>query len=276
MIGNITKGAGFSGTLKYDMEQEGAELLDTNCASDTPEGIAREMREIANQNPRCTRPVFHTSLSSPTGERLTDDKWREVASDYMKEMGYGDSQYAVTRHTKAKHDHIHIVCNRVKQTDFSVVKDSNDYKRQETTLRALEQKHGLKLLDKEAGKSAEDGYAASLRTRIDLAMRESKGNRAAFLASCERQGVKPILNQSATTGRISGASFTDASGDGKVIKGRDLGKQYSWPALEKRLQSESEDGGRGGSGKPQSRSAAPAPKSLKKAALNHLRAELEM
>jgi hypothetical protein len=126
----------------------------------------------------------------------------------------------------------------VKQSDFSVVKDGNDRHKSQEALREIEQKHGLQVVEKGHGQSADKGYAAGMRQKIDASLKQSGGNRQKFLEGCEQRGVKPILNESKTTGRISGISFQD--GSGKVITGRDLGKKYSWHGLEKRLDSQKE------------------------------------
>lgn len=236
MISHISKGAGFGGACAYVEEKSGAQVIDSNMASDNPSDRAREFQSIASQNPRCTRPVFHASLSAPEGEHLTDDQWRAVGSDYMRGMGFGDSQYVISRHTDTEHDHIHIVANRVKQSDFKVVSDKNDQRKTQTVLREIEQKHGLQVVDKSHGKSDENGQAADLRQHIDASLKASGGDRAKFAESLSQQGITPIFNESSTTGRVSGVSYKTEGG--KVIKGRDLGKNYSWPSTEKRLAAE--------------------------------------
>lgn len=247
MISHISKGAGFGGACGYVEEKAGARVIDSNMVSDNPQDRAREYQSIASQNPRCTRPVFHGSLSAPPGEKLTDNQWRAVGQDYLRGMGFEDSQYTISRHVDTEHDHIHIVANRVRQSDFRVVSDKNDQRRTQTVLREIEQKHGLQVVDKSHGKSDENGQAADLRSRIDASIKTSGGDRAKLAKSLEAQGIKPIFNESATTGRVSGISYKTEGG--KVIKGRDLGKNYSWPATEKRLAAEQQHSSGQGKGK---------------------------
>lgn len=235
MIDNITKQGSFKVVVGYTEEKDGARLLDTNTAASSPAERAREMQAISDQNPRCTKPAFHASISAAPGEHLTDDQWREVGRDYLNEMGFKDNQYTITLHTDGGCEHIHIVANRVNQSDFSVVKDSNDRYRGMQAMRNIEQKYGLQEVKNGHGQSDEKGYAAGLRKDISAAAKESGGDRAKFLAGCEKRGVKPILNQSKSTRHVSGVSFQKDGG--KVIAGRDLGKGYSWAGVNKKIES---------------------------------------
>jgi hypothetical protein len=125
-----------------------------------------------------------------------------------------------------------------------VVSDSHDYKRQETLMRSLEQKYSLSQVipsKKASRKALSKGEIehvlrigkASVRTRlqefIDNALK-GKSTLREFVSRLMQDGVATKLNQ-ASTGRISGISF---SLDGVALKGSDLGKAYTWNALQKR------------------------------------------
>lgn len=236
MISHIEKGGGFGGVCRYVEEREGAQVIDSNMSSDDPTSRAREFRAVAEQNPRCKTPVFHASLSCPPGERLTDEQWRAVARDYMQKMGFSDCQYTVVRHTNTPHDHVHIVANRVRMTDYKVVSDKHDRARSHAALREIEKKYGLQIVSKGQEINQTDGYAAGLRARVDASVKASR-DMPGFIKQCQLRGVDIKLNQSKSTGRISGMSFSSGK-DGKVIKGRDLGKSYSAPAITGRIESE--------------------------------------
>jgi hypothetical protein len=233
MIGNIVKGAGFGGACRYTEEKDGAKVLDSNMAANDPDSRAREFQAIASQNPRCKKPVFHASLSAPAGEKLTDEQWAKVGQAYLKGMGFDDHQYCVTRHTDAEHDHIHIIANRVKQSDFAVVKDSNDRQHSQEVLRGIEKEHGLQVVEKNHGKSQEDGQAAMMRKLIGEATMAAHGKQSVFLKELDARGIKPILNKSKSTCLITGISYQ--LDDGKVIKGSQLGKTYSWHGVQNRI-----------------------------------------
>ncbi len=104
---------------------------------------AAEFRVSAELNPRVKRAVYHASLSLPHEEHLTDARWRALADDYRKGMGFTDCQYTVYRHSSREHDHVHIVASRVGIIDGKTVSDSWDYAKSETLIRELEKKYSL-------------------------------------------------------------------------------------------------------------------------------------
>ena len=84
------------------------------------------------------------SLNLPyeDSNKLSDEKFSNLARGYLEGMGFDENQYIIYKHFDQDHLHIHIVANRV---NFSgnVVSDSHDYKRSESLIRKLEQKYNL-------------------------------------------------------------------------------------------------------------------------------------
>ena len=73
---------------------------------------------------------------------MSDEKWCDVAYDWLDGMGFTNNQFIISRHTDTEHPHIHILVSRI-SLDDSVVSDSQDYKRQKVIMRKLEKEHGL-------------------------------------------------------------------------------------------------------------------------------------
>lgn len=242
MIGKIIKGTGFRGTLEYNLRQEKGYLLETNMAGDDPRSLAQEFGQIRALRPNLTRAVCHAMISLPPGESLSDAQWRDVSKQFMDHMGFTENQYVAVRHTDTEHQHMHLIINRVTLSG-EVVSESQDYKRQEVLMQQLEEKYDLTRAtpSKEASrKSLSKGEVEhALRTgersvRVRLQNIVSKTLEAVkkletFTALLARQGVEVRLNQ-ASTGRISGISF---SLEGVAMKGSDLGKGFTWSALQK-------------------------------------------
>lgn len=118
MIGNSVKGRGFRGCLNYNLNpKKEAEVIGGNMAGQTPRELAAEFGEVWHLNQRVKNPCWHVSLSAVPGERLTPEQWNEVADRYLDQMGLDRDrhQYVVIRHHDTKHQHVHIVANRVDQ-----------------------------------------------------------------------------------------------------------------------------------------------------------------
>lgn len=230
MIGRISMGNGFKGALEYDAK-EGSELLATNCASTTPKAMAREMRIVVNSNAHCKKPVFHTSLSLPKSDKLTNEQWQKVGERYLELMKFEGHQFAITRHSDSKHDHIHICVNRVNLETGKAWSDSKSKYREMATLRQIEKEFGLTKVDK-TFESKKNGKFEALKNKIDNSLKTANGDFTKFKTDLEKSGVRTIENRSESTGRISGLSFRSEAG--KVFKGSQIGKGYSVNGLQAR------------------------------------------
>lgn len=237
-IGKITTGSSFGGVVRYASQKDGAKVLDTNLAGASWQGQAAEMEAMAASSNRCTTPVFHASLSASPGEHPTDEQWVKAASVYKKEMGFSDEhQFILIKHSDREHDHVHLIMNRVDQSGKAVSMQHN-FQRSKEAMRTAEREAGLQAY---AGKVSERGQGrmVELRSQIDEAMRDAPSLET-FKARCRASGLDVIENRASGTGRLSGLSF-QASSDGKVWKGSEIGKGYSLNGLQKRgLRLESE------------------------------------
>lgn len=230
MIGRISMGNGFKGALEYDTK-EGSELLATNCASTEPKAMAREMRIVANSNSHCKKPVLHTSLSLPKSDKLTNEQWQKVGQRYLELMKFEGHQFAITRHSDSKHDHIHICVNRVNLETGKAWSDSKSKYREMECLRKIEKEFGLTKVDK-TFEAEKNGKFELLKNSIDNSLKTANGDFTKFKNDLEKSGVRTIENRSESTGRISGLSFQ--SERDKVFKGSQIGKGYSVNGLQAR------------------------------------------
>ncbi len=230
MISNITSNNA-SSALNYAMQKGGADMLTVHgMYGETAEQLAAEMRAISDTR-NIKNPVMHISLSLDGNERGSDDQWRIAADTVLKNMGFdlSKSQYVLVRHNDAKHDHVHIIANRV-QLDNSLVSDSHTYKRGMEATRAAEIAAGLTVLTKDHQPS-QKGKIYDLKKTIDNALFQHK-NYEQFKNKLNENGINIIENRSKTTGYLSGLSYELAE-SGQVWKGSNLGKAYSLAGLEK-------------------------------------------
>jgi hypothetical protein len=243
MIANQVKGRGFGGTVAYVLGKDGAERIGGNMLGENTQELTAEFSESRKLKPLVHRAVYHTSLSLPAGERLSNDKWNAVAGRYLNEMGFQGSQYLVVRHTDTPHDHIHLVASRIRMTDGSVVSESRDYQRSEGVLRGIEKDYGLTRVTP----SREVEHRAPSHGELELARKGIPSTRlrlqglvdgaihdrptmTTFLGRMEASQVSVIPNQ-AKAGHISGVTFLL---EGEPMKGSDLGRGYTWAGLQKR------------------------------------------
>ena len=77
MIGSNTKGCGFGGLLGYLLDTRRGRILDSNLGHETPAGMAREFRAIANRRPTAQKVVRHFATAEDGAQ----------ASDLPSRMG---------------------------------------------------------------------------------------------------------------------------------------------------------------------------------------------
>jgi Relaxase/Mobilisation nuclease domain len=143
MIGKQTKGRGFRKLLDYLESREEAKLIGGNMSGRNARELAREFKLSRQLNSDADRVVYHVSLSAAKDDKLDDEKWGEIGSRYMKEMGFDANQFVIFRHHNTDDDHIHIAASRIRMDTGLVVHDSWDYVRSEKVLRQIEQDYEL-------------------------------------------------------------------------------------------------------------------------------------
>lgn len=152
MIQKQRVGKQFGGVVRYCLNQsrelghQGAHVIATDLAGRSARELTRELEFLASANPRVRNVVYHCSLRLAPGERLSDERWRQVSRDYLERMGFGNAPYLVVAHPAARHDatagHVHLIASRV-DYDGRCVSDSWERYRSNRIVRELEREHGL-------------------------------------------------------------------------------------------------------------------------------------
>ena len=250
MIAKQVQGSDFRKVLDYVHNKSGARLIGGNTIAKEPDSLAAEFRVSSNLRRKVSKCVYHASLSVSPAEKLSDRRWVEIASSYLKGMKFDENQYAVYRHTDTKHDHIHIIASRIRIIDGSAVSDSWQHRRAEVLVRQLEQQFGLSQTRcswekrKRSPKTGEIRRQrrtgeVNKRSQLQLEIAQSLKNTPSleeFMSRLEAKGISVRLRKS-KEGKIEGISF---GLDGVAFQGRQLGKDYSWTSLEPLFTAESE------------------------------------
>lgn len=234
--------------MKYNqnkVDKGEAIVLDTNLSSESVIKQTKEFNIVRQQKPNLSKAVYHVSLNLPyeDANKLSDEKFSNLAIDYLEGMGFNENQYIVYKHFDVEHSHIHIVANRV---NFSgnVVSDSQDYKRSEALIRKLEQKYNLsELIRKEESNVLSKGEIEKCLRTGDVPERLELQNILTeilnqnllmkdFIEKLSLKGVNVKINQSLTTGFISGISFEYK---GTFYKGSKIHKKFSWNNIKTKI-----------------------------------------
>lgn len=151
MIAKIGKGSNLYGALAYNLQKvdkEQGKILFTNKMMETTNGIysvkqllkSFELHLIANRNTE--KHTLHVSLNPDPNDIVSDDRFRQLAQDYMLQMGYGEQPFVVFKHTDIDRTHIHIVSVCVDE-EGKKISDRFEKRRSMKLCRDLETKYGL-------------------------------------------------------------------------------------------------------------------------------------
>lgn len=250
MKAKVVRGKGFKGVLDYvldtgDVKGKEPEIVGGNMRGLTPNKLAREFGKTRELRPEIKRPVWHCSLSLPSKEWLTAEKWKKIADDFMVKMGFKDNAFTVIRHKDTDHDHVHIVASRINQTG-EIWYGRFEAKTAIKATHALEKEHGLTLtkeLPKErpevapltsneifqALRTGEEPPKQRLQRLLDAALKTPKTS-VELAELLTLAGVEVRVNL-AKTGKMNGYSFDLG---GVHFKASDLGKAYGWAGLQKK------------------------------------------
>ncbi|EBT4106541.1 relaxase, partial [Salmonella enterica] len=210
--------------------------------------LTDEFKTVSSFRQDIKKTDFHAFLSLPKGEKLTDEKWQEIAKDYLKEMNIDieKHQYICVRHKDTDQDHIHIVANRV-GLDGSVWLGQHSAFNTIAACERLEVKHDLTITQGLKGSKSE--VSAPTKNEIEQALRTGekparivlqnalqaamlgKPDLQTFIDRMQAVGIEPWFNV-ASTGNVAGCSFS--VGD-VAFKGSQLGKKYSWNTIKTKV-----------------------------------------
>lgn len=151
MIAKIGRSGNLYGALAYNqlkVEHEEGQILFANKIIETASGhysvaqLARSFAPYLMANRNTEKHALHISLNPDPKDRVSDDRYGEMAEEYMREMGYGEQPFVVFKHTDIGRSHIHIVSVCVDEQGRKI-SDRFERMRSMKVCRELERKHGL-------------------------------------------------------------------------------------------------------------------------------------
>ncbi|MEO1376644.1 MAG: relaxase/mobilization nuclease domain-containing protein [Cyanobacteria bacterium J06635_10] len=245
MIGKIKKGKGFAGLTKYILEKEGAELICTNLAGETPQDFYRQLGATKQLNCKVRSPVSHISISFPWNEKPIDEELEEIVEETLLGMGFEKNLYFAASHDDCNHFHLHIAASRI-NIDGECISDWYDKRRLEKVLRNLESRFNLtsvpnsREVDRTAPSTGQKRRMFRENQEFELGLRSEPADKSAvekiqdviedaiqpgmrfaqFIERLKVNGVETSLKLS-SEGVVQGISY---STDGVAFAGSKLGR----------------------------------------------------
>lgn len=151
MVAKIGHGENIIGALSYNqlkVQKENGEILFTHKMVETSDGnysvahLSRSFEPYLVANRRTEKPVLHISLNPDPKDKVSDEDFKEMAQQYMQQMGYGNQPFVVFKHTDIERTHIHIVSVCVDE-EGRKISDTFERRRSMDICRTLEQQYNL-------------------------------------------------------------------------------------------------------------------------------------
>lgn len=151
MIAKIGRGNNLYGALVYNqlkVEKENGQVLYTNKIIETPDGsyavgqLLRSFEPYLLANRKTEKPILHVSLNPDPKDKVSDEKFKLMAQEYMRKMGYAEQPFVVFKHTDIDRTHIHIVSVCVDE-EGRKISDKFEKRRSMDVCRELEKEYCL-------------------------------------------------------------------------------------------------------------------------------------
>ncbi|AII54263.1 hypothetical protein N008_20035 [Hymenobacter sp. APR13] len=208
--------------------------------TDTLAHLVTDFELGAQLHPELGRSLLHVSLSFNPDDaaRMTDHKMRQIAEEYMEEMGMTGTQYLMVRHRDRPHKHLHIMATRV-ANDGHTIPEGNNYLASKRAVDKLVVRHRLSPaterrpdLQHPERLRGRDLNRFKLRTALDQELVPDKHTqRPALLAALAERGIAHQEFRD-NSGNVRGISFKMG---GYACKGSALGPEYSSTGIDRRL-----------------------------------------
>ncbi|MBG0751105.1 hypothetical protein Q7O_004507 [Pectobacterium carotovorum subsp. carotovorum PCCS1] len=224
---------------------------------DAERDLIAEFNTTKTFRPDVVKPVWHNSLRLPKNETLTSAEWAIIADDYMKRIGFSETHLrCYVLHDDTDGQHIHIIASRIDIHAGKLYLGKNENLISTRIIQQLEKEHHLTRT-----KGPESGAALSPASHYPKPKRKKSRNEAmmekktgelcpktiiqetldtllisklsttALVQQLAAHNIKALPNI-ASTGKMNGFSFEY---NGIAFKASQLGKSYSWSALQSKL-----------------------------------------
>jgi Relaxase/Mobilisation nuclease domain len=203
MITKVKANKSFSGTTKYVLEREKAQIIGGNMYGNTTSELVEQFTLSAHLNPQLQDPCYHLMLSVPKTDRtLSDDELVKISSrhfatvivlstlkgdeaqvkqpdkriadtklnqlvDEFIESELPAYDFFIARHGDKENDHTHIIASRVNNLNGKSIRTWNNFAHSEYSSRLIEREFNLTPVQS----SWESKRKAMTRNQLDLVER---------------------------------------------------------------------------------------------------------
>lgn len=253
----IKRGKSFAGVVLYSLRSASHHkvtpiVIGGNMMGSFAKELIAEFDATKTLRSDVAKPVWHNSLRLPKSETLTGAQWSGIADDYMKRMGFSETHLrCYVLHDDEDGQHIHIIASRVSLDAGRLYLGRNENLISTRVIHDLEKDYQLTRTKGTDAMKPSTSPAKRKKSRSEAMMEKRTGelcpktiiqnalevfladkpSTTEFVHQLAAQNIRAIPNI-ASTGRMNGFSFEY---NGIAFKASQLGKGYSWSALQSRI-----------------------------------------
>ncbi|HBQ8780615.1 TPA: relaxase/mobilization nuclease domain-containing protein [Klebsiella quasipneumoniae] len=250
----IKRGKTFNGLISYLLKpashhKSNPYVVGGNVIESFADTLSAEFNATKLLRSDVSKPVWHNSLRLPAGESLPIQRWKLLADDYMKRMGFSETHLrAYVLHDDKDGQHIHIVASRIDATSGKLYLGKNENLISTRIIHDLEKDYQLTRTKGTDALKPSSSPAKRKKSRNEAMLEDRTGEKCPktiiqeaidtlitskiseheFVQQLAAQKIKAVPNR-ASTGKMNGFSFEYAN---ISFKASQLGKKYSWKNLE--------------------------------------------
>ena len=236
-------------------------VIGGNMTGDSAKELIAEFDTASELRKDIAKPAWHNSLRLPYGDKISNEKWKSIADDYMHRMGFSDTHLrCYVLHDDSAGQHIHIIANRIDSVSGKVNLGRHESLKSGRIIQELEIKYDL-TITKGAVPLKPENTGKEKNNVIPTEAKKLSRNETMYEKRtgevCNKKQLQVILDKSladtpdlltfikrleeaevswkaniASTGKMNGFSFEYT---GIAFKASQLGKGYSWANLQKQL-----------------------------------------
>lgn len=133
-------------TIAYNEKYKSAQFYVNKLVGDSIADYLIQMTDLQECYKGHGKQLTIHAILSPCiedGQKLSDIQWKEIADKYLQKMNLEEHQTIGYIHTDKGHKHLHLVINKVNETDFKLYNDSFIGKKSQKVADAIAQEMHL-------------------------------------------------------------------------------------------------------------------------------------
>jgi hypothetical protein len=151
MVAKIVTGKSIRGVLNYNenkVQKGEAELLMAAGFPRSPNALSfknklQRFEMLTRQNERTKTNALHITLNFSPKDKVDDELMKQIALDYMEQIGFGNQPFLVYQHFDAAHPHIHIATTNIAEGGQRIETHNIGRILSEKARKAIEEAYGL-------------------------------------------------------------------------------------------------------------------------------------